>query len=252
MNYFGKSDVGKCRTDNQDAYLCTVLADRVSLFVVCDGVGGADGSDVASRLCCEVFSASVSEQLSNYLPLKKAPIPESSIKFIMNHALRRAHEEICERARADEGLIDMSTTIVSLLLVGDVAYILNVGDSRAYMISDERLVQITKDHSYVQDLIDHGLLDPALASGHIHKNVITRSVGYSANSTPDLFKITVPRREPFFFLLCTDGLTNIVSDEEIYKVLVGFGSLRSKTDKLIAMANAGGGTDNITAVLVAN
>lgn len=250
MNYFGKSDIGKSRTDNQDAFLSVALADGVALFAVCDGVGGASGGDVASMLCCEVFCRSMSEQLSSHLPLKKAPIPESSVKFMMTHALRHAHEAICERARADEELIDMSTTLVALLILGQTAYVLNVGDSRAYMISDDELLQITKDHSYVQDLIDHGRLDPALAATHQHRNIITRSVGYSANATPDLYKIALERKAPFFFLLCTDGLTGVLSDRDIYKALVGFGSLRSKADKLINMANAGGGGDNITVMLV--
>ncbi len=249
MNFFGKSDIGKSRQSNQDAFSIVKFGSDCALFVVCDGVGGADGGEIASSIACEVFIKTVGDLISSHFPSGKLPVPESTVKFVLTHALGNAHEAICDKARTNENLIDMSTTIVAMLLLDNRAYFLNVGDSRAYMITDERAVQITKDHSYVQDLIDHGKLDPSLANDHIHKNVITRSVGYSTNATPDLYKITLDERSTCTFLLCTDGLTNMVSDSDIVQIINGFGSLKSKTEKLINMSNDLGGYDNITVVV---
>ncbi len=252
MNYFGKTDLGKSRTENQDAFSAEIFDSDTALFIVCDGVGGSKGGEVASSIACSVFQNSVRNQILPLLSNKKTQIPESTVKFILIHALHDANEAICEKARSNESLIEMSTTMVSMLIIKRVAYILNVGDSRAYLCSEDGLTQITKDHSYVQDLIDHGKLDPSMASEHSHKNIITRSIGYNTNSTPDLYKVTVERNKSDSFVLCTDGLTNMVNGSEIQKIICSFGSLKSKSEKLINLANSHGGYDNITVLLISD
>jgi protein phosphatase len=166
--------------------------------------------------------------------------------------LNAAQEELRICADQNPDLLQMATTIVAALWMGSCVYILNVGDSRAYIVASKQITQLTKDHSYVQELIDSGMISPEQADDHIHKNIITRSVGTKEKVTPDLFKVSLSDLSSYCLLLCTDGLTNLVSDEEIQKILSGAGSLRGKTDKLIGLANDRGGFDNITVLLLSD
>lgn len=252
MNYFGKSDIGKSRVDNQDSFAICPLDGDCTLFVVCDGVGGAAGGAVASSLIVQVFSESVrrriAEQFAN-IGKKEHRISETTARTVLLQSLEEAHEALCHRAESDPELSSMSTTIVALLLLKSVAYVLNVGDSRAYILSSGTLTRLTKDHTYVQNLIDNGVLTPDMASGYRYKNIITRSVGMVTDPTPDLYKISLSELNGYSFLLCTDGLTNMVDDSTIEKLLSMPGSPRSKADKLISLANRNGGLDNITAIV---
>lgn len=250
MNYFGKSDIGKSRSDNQDRYAICPLEGDCTLFVVCDGVGGAAGGAVASSLTVQVFSEAVSRKIAEQNAEKKERrISESIARTILLQSLEEAHEAICHRAGSEPELSSMSTTIVALLLLKSVAYVLNVGDSRAYILSSGTLTRLTKDHTYAQDLIDHGVLSPDMASEYKYKNVITRSVGMVTDPTPDLYKISLSDLSGYSFLLCTDGLTNMVDESAIEKLLSLPGSPRSKVEKLISLANRRGGFDNITAIV---
>lgn len=250
MNYYGNSDIGKSRADNQDCFAICPLDGDSTLFVVCDGVGGTAGGAVASTLTVQIFSEAVRRMIAEQNAGKKEMhISESMARTVLLQSLEEAHEALCHRAGSEPELSSMSTTIVALLLIKSVAYVLNVGDSRAYILSSGTLTRLTKDHTYVQDLIDKGILSPEMASEYRYKNVITRSVGMVTDPTPDLYKISLSDLCGYSFLLCTDGLTNMVDDETIEKLLSLPGSSRSKVEKLIALANRSGGLDNITAIV---
>lgn len=251
MRWYGKSDIGKNREDNQDAFAVRSLDAANAVFLVCDGVGGAKGGAVASQLISDVFADTAAGMLAGKIR-EKGPdrVSETAAREILLRSLEEAKDALCDRARSDESLQAMSTTLVALLLTDDFAYILNIGDSRAYLKTGGGLFRLTKDHSFVQGLVDSGVLSVEDAADFAYRNVITRSVGLSADSTPDLYKVALSRLGEYTILLCSDGLTGMVSDEQIGKILSGPGSPKVRAERMIRMANQGGGLDNITVLLV--
>ncbi len=227
------------------------LTDSVSLFTVCDGMGGASAGETASATACSVYHSAMTESIRANLAGTHliTPLNAKLCKRLMTDALTEANGAVYRLSKTDPALDGMGTTLVSVLLVNKTAYFVNVGDSRAYYYKDGELSQITKDHSYVQYLVDNGMIQPDEAESHPHKNLITRSVGTSAEITPDLFALDTRRTD--VILLCSDGLTNMVSEAEIAEVLgnndVDFSH---KAERLVARANSHGGTDNITALVV--
>ncbi len=251
MHWFGKSDIGKSRVDNQDCFVMRTIDSENSLYIVCDGVGGARGGAVASSMISNIFADSVAAQMAERIREKKSGrLSETTIRDVLLSALHTARETLCETARSDPALSAMSTTLVVLLLMKSFAYILNIGDSRAYIYTSGSLSRLTKDHSFVQGLVDSGVLSSDEVKNYAYKNYITRSVGLSSDSTPDLYKVSLSELNEYTFLLCSDGLTNMVPDSEIEKILSGSGSAKSKTEKMIQKANRNGGLDNITVLLV--
>lgn len=252
MQSYGKSDIGKSRTDNQDAFVIRKMpVGDCSLFVVCDGVGGAAGGAVASTLTCDTFADSVSARFEQLLsPQDDFRLSESMARSILVDSLNDARGAVCRKAKSDPALESMSTTIVALLLTKTVAYLLNVGDSRAYIYSAGSITRLTRDHSYLQSLVDSGVLTPEQTAASSYRNVITRSVGLLTDSTPDLYKISLSELSGYQILLCSDGLTSMVEDEQLEKQLTQTGSVRSKVERLIQLANRGGGYDNITVILI--
>lgn len=251
MRWFGKSDIGKSRVDNQDCFAMREIDGENALFLVCDGVGGARGGALASSMISGIFADSTARLLAERIRGKKSgKLSETAIRDILLSALRTAKDALCEKAESDPALSAMSTTLVALLLMKSYAYILNVGDSRAYIYTSGGLSRLTKDHSFVQGLVDSGVLSSDEVKDYAYKNYITRSVGLSSDSTPDLYKVSLSELSDYTFLLCSDGLTNMVPDGEIGKLLSGSGSEKSKTEKLIQKANKSGGLDNITVLLV--
>lgn len=227
------------------------LADSVSVFTVCDGMGGASAGETASATACSVYHSALKAGLSTVMESSHllTPLNAKACKRLLVDAINEANAAVYQLSKDDPALEGMGTTLVSLLIVHKTAYFVNVGDSRAYYYKDGRLCQITKDHSYVQYLVDTGMILPDEAETHPHKNLITRSVGTSAAITPDLFALDMRQAEAI--LLCSDGLTNMVSEEEIAAVIgnpeIDFSH---KAARLVAKANSHGGTDNITALLV--
>ncbi len=251
MQYSAYTNVGRIRNQNEDCYLAQQISDSVCLFTVCDGMGGASAGETASATACSVYHSALSASLAEYQSSAHllTPLNAKLCKRLMIEALNEANEAVYKLSKNDPALEGMGTTLVSVLLVNKTAYIVNVGDSRAYYYKDNEICQITKDHSYVQYLVDNGMIMPDEAQSHPHKNLITRSVGTSAQITPDLFALDVRRTEAI--LLCSDGLTNMVGPDEIARVLgdheVDFSH---KAERLVAKANSHGGTDNITALVV--
>ncbi|MCQ2426006.1 MAG: Stp1/IreP family PP2C-type Ser/Thr phosphatase [Lachnospiraceae bacterium] len=260
MFFYGCSDVGRKRRTNQDSFAAVRLYDNAFLAVVCDGMGGANGGNIASALAVKVFVEQVKKQLAaikNEAAEGKTP-DGAAIVSVLVRAVRRANEAVYFRAVEEEALKGMGTTLVAALVVNGELYVLNVGDSRLYRIEDGKLRKITKDHSYVQYLLDRGEISESDAEKAGIRNIIIRSVGTEEEVEPDAF--AEPLNGEGFLLLCTDGLTNYVSEEELLKTVLApceIGDitetdyeLEDKTKRLIELANEGGGGDNITAVLM--
>ena len=241
MIFSGKSDVGKRRANNQDNFNITDLAGGACLLTVCDGMGGAKGGNVASGIACSVYTETVCRGFSAEEPHNTA---------LLKEAVTAANTAVYEVAMADEALKGMGTTLVSALVTPDGRIsVVNVGDSRLYALTDGELKQITHDHSYVQYLVDMGQITMKEAKTASIRNIIIRSVGNEAETTPDLFSLSL--QEGAYLLLCSDGLTNCVANDVLAATVHAedLDSLNRCAETLISLANEGGGIDNITVVL---
>lgn len=237
MRAFSITDVGMTRSINQDYVFQTenAIGNLPNLFVVADGMGGHKAGDLASRLCVEALTGKIKE-----LSLK-TPVS------ILNEAITKANEEVFEEAQKNPDYQGMGTTLVAATVSDGCLYVANIGDSRLYIISDG-MEQITEDHSYVGEMVRNGKLLESEARNHPRKNVITRALGTSPKVTADVFEVEL--RAGDILLLCSDGLTNMLSDREIFELVKKEKmSLEETGKKLIEAANAQGGRDNISVVL---
>ena len=261
MNFFGKSDTGKMRTANQDSYAIRPISKNATLCVVCDGMGGAKSGNVASETAISVFCDSVVKYCTPKITkLKKLKISSDDACVILDDAARDANSAVYEKSQTSPDYEGMGTTLVAALFVDDVAYVINIGDSRMYLISDNTITQVTHDHSYVQHLIDSGTVSVEEARNHPFRNRITRAVGISPETESDIFSVELSSLDVAYLLLCSDGLSGLLLPEDIYEMISSDldidvvtdieSELCDKTDRLIKAANDAGGTDNITAVLV--
>ena len=229
------TDQGLIRKDNQDFYGTWNKPEHV-LGVVCDGMGGALGGSVASRMAVEVFMAE--------LELADAAEPV----YELNRALAVTNEDVRQRSMTDSECSGMGTTMVAAWVIDGHGYILNVGDSRGYLIRSSGITQITRDHSLVADLLAHGKITPEQARTHPNKNIITRAIGTDRKTQADVFEVELKAGD--YILLCTDGLSNTVSDQELlYEVLYG-GEDDTCCQRLLDIAIQRGAPDNVTAVLI--
>ena len=255
MKYAGLTDIGKCRSENQDSFYVTSLTDGVYLAIVCDGMGGAAGGRIASSMALSSFEESFTSQIQskNISLTDKSPGNLDILEVCIKDAVKDANRCIFEYAKDSLDLVGMGTTLVACLVIDNECIVCNVGDSRLYHLTKYSMKQITRDHSYVQMLIDTGMLQPELAAVHPDRNVIMRAVGTRAGVTAETFRVTLSERETL--LLCSDGLSGYVSNEGIYSLLWGSDKIFEysedvKVRSLINAANDAGGRDNITAVLL--
>lgn len=249
MDYYGISDIGPVRQENQDCCSACKLYDNAYLFVVCDGMGGNNGGKTASSIASREFTAGITEELSKLAEDNKIPRKaQRSIPRCMANAISRANSAVFKVASENRMLAGMGTTLVAMLAVDDKAYIINVGDSRAYVAENNTILQITKDHSYVQYLVDTGAITEEEAKNHPNKNVITRSVGVMENVKPDIFRMSLSKNQ--HILLCSDGLSNFVSQDAILQCISVDALIESKVRILVEQAKLGGGSDNITALII--
>ena len=243
MEVWGLTDTGNVRQQNQDAYRIEQLGDNALLAVVCDGMGGARSGNVASRLASEVFSEEVKRSFS------AAQTPQECER-VLRSAASLANIAVYEQSLLSEEYSGMGTTLVAALVHEKTALVVNIGDSRAYRISPEGICQITKDHSLVEDMVEHGDLTPDEARRHPNRNLITRALGPDAVAQTDGFK--VPWKKGEFLLLCSDGLVNTVTDQEILFEMIHNDQLDSCLDRLMTVSKGRGAPDNVTAVLLMN
>jgi len=238
----GRTDIGLVRETNQDAFKIVALNDKAGFALVCDGMGGVNGGDRASSIAKLEISDTIVSAFNEKLS-------DDDIKNLMLRAIDNANKKIFNASIKNPDLSGMGTTVVLAILIHDMAYIAHVGDSRLYHYRDSKIRQITKDHSRVQELIDRGFISKEEARVHPEKNMITRAVGIGNDVNVDV--LTLHLKDGDKLLLCSDGLSNICTDEEIAFVL------REKTAEtavktLIDLANMGGGNDNITVVIAEN
>lgn len=247
----GMTDPGRVRTQNEDTFGMIPIGDCAYLYAVCDGVGGSAGGEVASALTLSVFSRTV-QKLAGHLSTEDWGIlPTSQVKQWLRHAATEASRAVHARAVATPSLTGMASTLVAALVTPARAYVLNVGDSRLYTVSGESIEKVTRDHSYLQYLLDIGRITPARAKAMQEQNYITQAIGVYDHVDGDFVALdldALPR--PTYLLLCSDGLYSAVSAERIRRILLTSKPLPEKTEELIAAANLAGGKDNITAVIV--
>ena len=226
------SDVGRVREVNED-YFGSFHGSFGELLVVCDGIGGHKGGETASRLAVDAIKTHFENLNGDY-----------DAKNELLNALAAANNTIVETALQDRSLEGMGSTAVIVLFKDDLAYTANLGDSRIYLVRDEKIKLLTTDHSLVQQMIDSKMLTPEEAKSHPKKNVITKSLGREGAVEPDISEpIELLKNDKF--ILCTDGLTNYVKDDEILKI-AGNNPVQQAAGKLVDIANEKGGSDNIT------
>ena len=240
MNIWGITDVGVVRKQNQDNYHIELLAEDMALGIVCDGMGGAKAGNVATQLAVETFLDTANAQP----PEQWRNEPEALLHF----AAEQANGAVHFRASVDADCRGMGTTMVVARAIGNQAYILNIGDSRCYLVRPEGISRVTRDHSVVEDLVARGQITPEQARQHPQKNLITRALGAESQLRADLFRQSVEPGDAL--LLCSDGLSNVVSDQELlYEVLHG-GPAEDCCRRLLDIALSRGAPDNVTAVLL--
>ncbi len=230
--------IGRRRDMNQDyMYTSTTpVGSLPNLFVVADGMGGHNAGEYASRFTVDKMV----EVISQYR--QQEPVAA------MKEALTEANSQLLEEAGADPSKSGMGTTVVAATVIGDLLHVANIGDSRLYVIDHEAIRQITRDHSLVEEMVRLGEMDKAAAKVHPDKNIITRAIGVTRELAVDFFEVEL--RPGDMILLCSDGLTNMVEDEEIKEIVMEQKNIVEKAEKLINTANENGGKDNITVVLI--
>lgn len=238
MKTFSMTDAGRRREMNQDYMFAseTAVGKLPNLFIAADGMGGHKAGEYASRAAVETIVEEVEKDESG--------LAVATIK----KAIEEANRKILREAIIDIEKEGMGTTIVAATIIDGKLITANVGDSRLYIVNENRITQVTVDHSYVEELIRMGRIARSEARNHPDKNKITRAVGVFPKVDVDFFETKVEPGDTV--LLCTDGLTNMVEDEEIRRIILAQGDMKEKTATLIETANRNGGTDNITALLV--
>lgn len=238
MRVYSATDVGQKRKMNQDYVFVSdsPVGNLPNLFVVADGMGGHNAGDYASSHAAQILVDEIRKD-ADFNPIK-----------VIRHAIETANTEIIEQAQKDERLRGMGTTMVVATIVGHYAYVANVGDSRLYAIQD-RIHQVTKDHSLVQEMVRMGELKAEDARNHPDKNIITRALGAERTVDIDFFDLKL---EPgSTILMCSDGLSNMVEDSKMEEIILNSNAdITQKGEELVREANLNGGKDNIAIVLI--
>ena len=232
------TDVGLVRKENQDTYR---IARNGGVCVVCDGMGGAAGGRIASTLAAETYVAELDKVL-------KPDMTPEQLREASSYAVAMANQAVENRAMEDAELSNMGTTLVSAIAYEGGTVITNIGDSRAYYITEAGITRITKDHSLVESMVDHGDITADEARHHPNRNLITRALGRDTNAACDGY--IRPMEKGDYILLCTDGLVNTVTDQEmLFEIIHGQGE-DTCLSRLLEIAKSQGAPDNVTAVLM--
>ncbi len=240
MNIAVGTNRGMVREVNEDSFSTTQLNQNTCCLIIADGMGGHKAGQIASGLACSIITNHIKEVFD----LKG--INDENAGTCLADAISIANKKLYSDQLADESLSGMGTTVVAAVITQSNIHICSAGDSRLYVV-DDKLKQITKDHSYVQDLLDKGLITGEEADKHPNKNIITRAVGTELNIDTDYFALSKDNITKL--IMCTDGLTNFVSDSEIESILKN-NDAQSANKILIDLANNNGGKDNITVINV--
>lgn len=238
MKTFSMTHIGQRREMNQDYMYTseTAVGNLPNLFLVADGMGGHAAGEYASRFTVEKLVEKIKES------------SQTEPVALMKEAVEHVNAMLLAEANADRAKAGMGTTIVAATVIGERLYAANVGDSRLYVINEESITQITRDHSLVEEMVRLGEMNKEDAKDHPDKNIITRAIGVMPEVAPDFFEISLKDQD--MILMCSDGLTNMINDIDIKKIVLGQRDIVEKAEKLVETANQNGGRDNITVVLV--
>jgi PPM family protein phosphatase len=237
-----KSDIGMVRDQNQDSYSAGELPGGGAWAVVCDGMGGASGGSIASSIATKIISEKIQTCYKHEMKSK-------SIRNLLFSAIEGSNISIFEMAKSDASLSGMGTTVVAAILSDNTIFIAHAGDSRAYLVNEKGIKQLTKDHSVVQVMVENGELTPDEAKAHPRKNIITRALGADEEISIDIYE--EPAEKDDVIILCTDGLTNFIDADNILNIFKK-SDYYEFAENLISFANKNGGGDNITVVTMAN
>ncbi len=237
MKAYALTDVGRVRQINQDYQFASTesVGPLSNLFIVADGMGGHKAGDYASRYLVEHLVSYIKE------------CDDGSAVSAINNGIAKINRELYEQSLTNTELAGMGTTIVAATVEDSTLYVANVGDSRLYLIEREGISQITRDHSFVEEMVSMGQMDRGSSEYKEKKNIITRAVGIGKKVDVDFFE--VPLKQGDYILLCSDGLTNMVDNSAIFRLVLLPGSLQMKARALVALANQNGGRDNIAVIL---
>ena len=232
-----RTDIGLKRKLNQD-YVFTAdcpVGKLPNLYLVADGMGGHKAGGLASKYAVETIVEEVNRN------------KEDNVFSVLHQAIIEANSRIRKKASEDDSMAGMGTTLVAATILGDVLYVANVGDSRLYLINEE-IKQITIDHSLVEEMVRMGGINREQARNHENKNIITRAIGAQAVVNPDFFEVSLKNGDRIF--MCTDGVSNMLTDEEIFEILSEDSSDEEKIEKMVTAANEHGGRDNMGIIFV--
>jgi protein phosphatase len=245
---WGASDVGRKRNHNEDSYLCN---NELGLYAVADGMGGHLGGERASRMAVEILEREIADvRQAGLLAVKPEDVPAGGphpATGLLRKAVVEADRHIYETAIANPELAGMGTTLTTLLFCEGYALLGHVGDSRAYLYRNGRARQLSEDHSWIQEQVRAGLISPEEAKESRFRNIITRSVGFEPSVEPDLQGLAVQAGD--CFVLCSDGLSNYLTVDEVGQVLTGH-FYRDVASIFVDMANERGGDDNVTCLVI--
>lgn len=240
MRYYGASDIGLVRKMNQDSYLIATNEKGDVFAIVCDGIGGGKSGDIASEMMTRYFGELFAKQ--------KGFASQEEVENWLGSNLEKANDYLFTQSTTDKSLEGMGTTLVGALFCSQGIYVVNVGDSRAYVIQDNNeMKQITIDHNLAEDLFQKGEINQEDVAVHPKRNVLTNALGVVGSLKVDIFPLS---KEIKRVLLCSDGLHGYVKEEEIKKLLTDSTSVQETVKKLIESANRAGGYDNITVIVV--
>ena len=238
MMIYGKTDIGRHRSSNQDEFAYSILNERVCFGLVCDGMGGENGGQIASAMAAQTIYELLHTHLS-------ADLTEEQVKAVLVQAVSQANEAVYRRSLQEPEYLGMGTTAVVAAVLDGKGYVAHVGDSRAYRFKAGELSQITKDHSLVQSLVEQGKITQEQANDHPQKNMITRAVGVSGKVDIDF--VSLGDLGSGSILLCSDGLSGLCEQSEMEEILLQTPPTQV-CEVLVEQANRNGGFDNITAV----
>lgn len=242
MRILGKSDIGKAREMNQDSFYVSSENDEIKLFILADGMGGYKGGEIASKLAV----VSAKNFITNNFP--KIIKEKEEILKLISDAIEYANFVVFEKSKESPEISDMGTTLDICLIYNNKVFIGHIGDSRVYRIRKNVIRKLTNDHSYVAQLVKEGKITKEEAYNHPRKNMLLKAIGCSSLVEPDVMYKGFIKDD--ILLMCSDGLTNMLKDEEIYQILLE--NPEKPVEVLIKRANQNGGSDNITAIIVDN
>ncbi len=237
---FARTDIGRTREINQDYYYISSPEDEVELYILADGMGGYKGGEIASKLATESAKEYIQKEFSKINKNK-----DEILKLVQN-AMEYANNVVFEKSKESEELEGMGTTLEVCLIYNNKVYIGHIGDSRIYRIRNNVIRKLTKDHSYVQQLVEDGKITREEANTHPKKNMLTKALGCTPYVEPDIRARNMEKND--ILLICSDGLTNMVSEEEMAKLVIQ--EPQTAANKLVEEANVLGGYDNITVVII--